>query len=503
MYIRRQVIPRCSGRYDVYYILTMIPLRQSVQRQARFGSVSARTTVCRMISSSSTNRNTMIPKLDPSAMGPATPSPGPAGGASPAGVGAPAPTTPGVAPKFISKLTNHELASFILLSGATSSQHTIKLAASALPYTPNALVKAVVYPIYCGGETAADVLETGRKFLNRGVSNMMLSYSVEDAENTNSKEKSALMASAVNEICKSMDEILVKQYDTAMEMHKQGELVASPSQGFVALKPTGLIEGAADILLNFNKPEYSAKWEQYLEVCRKICRYAEEHGQDKVVVVFDAEKKVLQEGVYAVQREMMKEFNTNGKTIVVGTIQMYLQESVELVKQELALAEQGNYQLGLKLVRGAYLHSEPDRWNVIHKSKEESDASYNEGVNILLNRLTSDFTAGKTSPVGQVVVASHNPESITMVDEFLQTNAVPDNSVVFGQLMGMADDFSTDLADRGRKVVKYVPWGPAQETKEYLVRRLEENGDAAREGGWSYVKYGLLESVKRLVGNRS
>lgn len=478
----------------------MIPIRQSLAHKAKTACANnsraavAAASYARYISSSSTNHNTTVPKLDPGALGEA--------GAGPS-VTAPPPTAgPVVAPRFISKLSNHELASFIILSGATSSQRTIKLAAGALPYTPNALVKAVVYPIYCGGETATDVLETGKKLMNRGVSNMMLSYSVEDAENSNCKQKSELMACAVEEICKSMDQILVKQYDAAMEMHAAGNLIATPSQGFIALKPTGLVEGAADILLNYDKPEYQDKWNAYLDVCRKICRYAQEKGEGKVVVVFDAEKTSLQGGVYAVQREMMKEFNrtSDGSVLVVGTVQMYLQKSVDLVKKELELADKGGYQLGLKLVRGAYLHSEPDRWNTIHKSKDESDASYNEGVEFLLNRLAADFVEGTKSPVGQVVVASHNPESIERVDAFLQTNAVPDNSVVFGQLMGMADDFSTDLADRGRKVVKYVPWGPAQETKEYLVRRLEENGDAAREGGWSFVKFGLAEALKRLTG---
>lgn len=73
-----------------------------------------------------------------------------------------------------------------------------------------------------------------------------------------------------------------------------------------------------------------------------------------------------------------------------------------------------------------------------------------------------------------------------------------DETVVFGQLMGMNDDQSADLAARGRKVVKYVPWGPAKETKDYLVRRLEENGDAAR-GGWDDFVAGTHELKHRLM----
>lgn len=94
------------------------------------------------------------------------------------------------------------------------------------------------------------------------------------------------------------------------------------------------------------------------------------------------------------------------------------------------------------------------------------------------------------SPVGRVIVASHNEESMALVDKRISevfdknnNNAVlnvsrdQDESVVFGQLMGMAEDQGEELAKRGHKVIKYVPWGPTKETKEYLIRRLEENGD--------------------------
>jgi proline dehydrogenase len=410
-------------------------------------------------------------------------------------------------PQFIKHLSVKELMGFTMLAVMTSSPRFISLSAKLLPYTPNLLVKSFVYPIYCGGENCKEVLETGGKLRNRGIGNMMLSYSVEDAEGTASpnSDKAALLKDAVPQICRSIDEILVKNYDEAAGRYRDGLSTVAPSQGFVALKPSGLTSDSTDILRNFDKPEYAGRWQKYLGVCREICQYCADHGEGKVVIVFDAEKTALQSGVYAAQRAMMEEFNRDGETIVIGTVQMYLQGSVDQVKFEMDLARKNNYLLGLKLVRGAYLHSEPDRWNTIHRTKEDSDRSYDQGVALLLDDIIQSWKAvGSKRIVGKVVVASHNERSAALVDEKLRNEAPlgldvdGDDSVVFGQLMGMADDQSHELAKRGRKVIKYVPWGPTNETKEYLVRRLQENGDAAREGGWVYFKHGVTEMFNRV-----
>lgn len=403
--------------------------------------------------------------------------------------------------QFLKDLSNADLMCYMALSTMTTSKLTINAATKMMPYTPNFLIKKVVYPVYCGGETFDEVVATGRKFLDRGISNMMLSYSVEDADGTGSSD---LLDFAVSQIKQSIDQILVKQYAQARELFEQGKISTAPASGYVALKPTGLTKSATLALEKWNDPAYAEVWESYLDTCRDICRYAAEHGEGKVVVVFDAEKTHLQQGVYEVQRKVMEEFNRDGKVIVCGTVQMYLQGSVELVAREIEAARAGGYQVAMKLVRGAYIHSEPDRWNVIHRTKEDTDASYDAGVELMVDEIVRGWKEPDyVSPVGRVVVASHNANSCYSVDERLRReaplgyDAIKDESVVFGQLMGMAEDQSAELARRGRKVVKYVPWGPTSETKEYLRRRLEENGDAAREGGWALIRAGVGELARR------
>lgn len=65
--------------------------------------------------------------------------------------------------------------------------------------------------------------------------------------------------------------------------------------------------------------------------------------------------------------------------------------------------------------------------------------------------------------------------------------------------MGMAQDQGEELAKRGHKVVKYVPWGPTSETKEYLIRRLKGNGDAVAVGGLVLTKQGIAEIWRRIL----
>lgn len=386
-------------------------------------------------------------------------------------------------------------------------------------FTPNPLIKMFVYPLYCGGENYAEVVATGKKLSDRGLRNMMVSYSVEDAKEETLNN--TLLNNSVSEIMASIDKILVKHYDNLSKLKTQSAVASTPISGYVALKPAGLMPQAVTALKEYNNSDYKQLWEKYLETCRQICQHAATHGQGKVVIVFDAETRILQSGIYQAQRLMMREFNRNGKIIVAGTIQMYLQDSLEQLKSDLEDAKTYKYQLAHKLVRGAYIHSEPNRWNVIHKSKAESDESYNAGVSIMLDHIIDGWNKVENlgdkqkSLVGQVIIASHNEESMALVDKRIhavfdtendtaQTKPVKvsreqDESIVFGQLMGMAEDQGEELAKRGHKVVKYVPWGPTGETKEYLIRRLKENGDAVAVGGLAMTKHAFAEIWRRVL----
>lgn len=168
----------------------------------------------------------------------------------------------------------------------------------------------------------------------------------------------------------------------------------------------------------------------------------------------------------------MREFNREEDPCLYGTYQMYRRAAPAILAHHLDLAAKEGFSIGVKLVRGAYLATEPRE--TLCPSKTATDHQYNFAIFKLLTEAVNSTKLG-------LVVASHNRESCELATRLVEESKgrVRPGQVSYAQLHGMADELSLDLAGRGMVVHKYITFGTTAECAKYLMRRAEENREGA------------------------
>ncbi|QLQ82349.1 hypothetical protein HG537_0H01100 [Torulaspora globosa] len=389
---------------------------------------------------------------------------------------------------YLKTLSKKELLSLAVIGCVTINKLFLDVAIKVFPFVPTFLVKWLISSLYCGGDNFSEVRECGRNLQKRGISNMMLSLTIEDAEGT----KNIDINHIVDETIKSIHEVLkpniLAQLDKAIDVN-------DIPPGYIALKPSALVSNPGHALLHFKDEAWKSHRDQLIANCSAITQVIYDLNQELLkkypsrktpffVSTIDAEKYDLQNGgVYELQRLLFKKFNPKDSPIIscIGTWQLYLRDSASQLQAEYVRAEKEGYKLGVKLVRGAYIHSEAKRDTIIQPTKEASDLNYNNVMTTVIENL---LEKGSKSTYGHLVVASHNYHSQMLATNLLKKagSQAGKSNVVLAQLLGMADNVTYDLIKNHhvKNIIKYVPWGPPLETKDYLLRRLQENGDAVR-----------------------
>lgn len=224
----------------------------------------------------------------------------------------------------------------------------------------------------------------------------------------------------------------------------------------------------------------------------EICNLAKGKG---VSILIDAEHHSLQAGIDNWSLRLQKAFNSKGsKAIIYGTYQAYLRSTPKTLSEHLSLADREGFVLGVKLVRGAYLGSDPR--HLFWGSKLETDDVYDDIASALLLGEYSDMVKrpGPNSqmhpfPPVNLLLATHNHASVLKALkiqlDLLKSGHEHIIELSYGQLAGMADEVGCELIMAGRtsggmkpKAYKYLPWGSVGECMKYLVRRGDENRDA-------------------------
>ena len=314
------------------------------------------------------------------------------------------------------------------------------------------LIRATVFDHFCGGISEDDCLKVVDKMYTKGVSSV-LDYSVEG------KEDESCFDEAV--------EMTLKTIDFAQE---------KKSIPFAVFKPTGfgrfeLYEkiGEGTTLSNDEQLE----WNRVEARFDKVCKAAFEKN---VALLIDGEESWMQDAADDLVEKMMRKYNQQ-KTIVFNTLQLYRWDRLDYLKKLHQRAITDNFFIGMKLVRGAYMEKEHKRAEEkgyptpICDSKEGTDKNYDEAIIYMVEHLD------KMS----VFAGTHNEISSYKLMELQEKNKIDksDDRIWFGQLYGMSDNISYNLAKDGFNVAKYLPFGPVKDVMPYLIRRAEENTSVA------------------------
>lgn len=314
------------------------------------------------------------------------------------------------------------------------------------------LIRSTVFDHFCGGVTAQDCLSVVDKLYAAGVSSV-LDYSVEG------KEDEAQFDACLDKVIEL----------THFAEHKE----AMPISVF---KPTGLgrfalwqkvTEGKA--LTDLEKEEWGRIEQRFNTICKL--------GYDtNVEVLIDGEESWMQDAADDLVMKMMAKYNKEN-VIVYNTLQCYRWDRLDYLKKLHQEAKSQGFKIGVKIVRGAYMEKERARAeekgypSPICENKQATDANFNEVMCYIFDHL-EDIS---------VFLGTHNEESSMLATtQMLEKGIAPaDPRVWFGQLYGMSDHISFNLAAEGYNVAKYIPFGPVKDVMPYLIRRAEENTSVA------------------------
>ncbi|KAF2138228.1 uncharacterized protein K452DRAFT_234288 [Aplosporella prunicola CBS 121167] len=341
------------------------------------------------------------------------------------------------------------------------------------------------YAHYCAGATIPEITRTVRGLQQLGYKGVILNYA---------KEVDMHAAGQANEAERQ------KVHEEQVGQWLEGTLktIEGADGAFAAIKFSGAGLGVVHMLEeNREVPD-----EIFGKALTKMCEAAKARG---VKLLIDAEHASQQKAIDKWTMDLMEKYNKGSDLVVYNTYQMYLKASSQVLAEQLQLAENRNFNFGAKLVRGAYLGSDPR--HLIHDTKSETDTAYDTAAHML--GTYHERKPGSQTHVA-IVLATHNANSANLMRTLRaeqQARGLRPAEAVYGQLMGMADELSLSLTTADEKrgfragdcdVYKYVTWGTTAECVLYLVRRAEENRDAV--GGARGVRGLFWDELKRRFG---
>jgi len=329
------------------------------------------------------------------------------------------------------------------------------------------LIRSTVFDHFCGGVTEEDCLPIIDNMYNNGNVHSVLDYSVEG------KDEESSFDGALEKILKILNFCEEKK-----------------SIPYAVFKPTGFGRFALYQKISEGKELSESEKQEWSRVearFHKVCKSALEKD---VPLLIDAEESWMQKAADDLIEELMATYNKE-KAIVFNTLQMYRHDRMEYLKQLHQKAHQEGFHIGMKVVRGAYMEKERERAkekgypSPICENKLATDENYDNAIRYMMEHKNMALFAG-----------THNEESSYLLMELAKQYGIKndDKRLWFGQLFGMSDHISYNLANEGYNVAKYLPFGPVRDVMPYLIRRAEENTSVA---GQTSRELNLLKTERK------
>lgn len=318
------------------------------------------------------------------------------------------------------------------------------------------LIKYTIFDHFCGGETLDEASRTALQ-LNQYHISVIMDYGVEG------KSDEAEFEKTTNTFLETIRFAADKEYIP-----------------FISMKVTGFARFELLEKVHAQEPLSADEQSEFARVkdrIAKVCALAAREGK---MILIDAEESWIQQPVDDLADEMMACYNKDS-VVVFNTFQLYRHDRLDFLKRSHHKAREKGYQLGAKLVRGAYMEKERLRAeeqgypSPIQATKEDTDADYNKAAEYCLLHLDSVA----------LFVGTHNEVSCQKAAQLMDQLHIPHQShrVYFSQLFGMSDNISFNMAKEGYRVSKYLPYGPVEEVIPYLMRRAQENTSVAGQTG--------------------
>jgi proline dehydrogenase len=329
------------------------------------------------------------------------------------------------------------------------------------------LIRSTVFDHFCGGVNEDDCLPTIDKMYASKVYSV-LDYSVE-GKNEEHKFESAL-------------ETILKLIEFSKDKAALPIAVFKPS-AFGRFELYQKVSEGQQLSTAENK-----EWERIIYRFEKVCTSGK---LNNVKILIDAEESWIQDAVDDLILKLMQTYNSDTLT-VYSTLQTYRWDRLDYLKKIHAIANKFNFKLGFKIVRGAYMEKERQRAkefgynSPICETKALTDSLFNETTAYIFSNLETIH----------VFIGTHNEESTHLALKLMNDLQISntDSRVWFGQLYGMSDHISFNLANHGYNVAKYLPFGPVKDVMPYLIRRAEENTSVA---GQTSRELDLIKKEKR------